>query len=317
MGREMTTTPYPTANLGLYPDFTAQYSSNLELLLQQLQSVLRPHVTEQGGLVGKMASPVTQYSSVTMKAPRGRFSPVDHTNPYSIRPWMFPQPGELVELIDSFDRLQTIVDPTSGYVRAAAAATGRYWDDGIIIAATGTRQIGTDIGNLVPDTFSTTSFQIASTFGSSAASGLTVAKLIEARRILRHFHNDLDADPPTIVIGSQQEADLLNQTQVVSTEFNDRPVLVDGRLRRFLGYDIAVSERLSVSASVRTAIVFVRSGITLGLWKDMENYIDIRADLSGRPWQLTTQTMFGPVRTQNGKVVSILCSDSTGTDITP
>ncbi len=311
------TVPYPTANYGLYPDFTAQYSSNLELLLQQLQSVLRPHVNEQGGLVGKMASPVTQYSSITMKAPRGRFSPIEHVNPYSLRPWMFPQPGEIAELIDSFDKLQTIVDPTSGYVKAAAAATGRYWDDGIITAATGTRQIGTDIGNLTPDTFSTASFQVASTFGSSSASGLTVAKLIEARRILRHYHNDLDMDPPCIVIGSQQEADLLNQTQVVSTEFNDKPVLVDGRLKRFLGYDIAVSERLSVAASVRTAIVFVKSGITLGLWKDMENYIDIRADLSGRPWQLTTQTMFGPVRTQNGKVVSILCSDSSGSDITP
>jgi hypothetical protein len=124
-------------------------------------------------------------------------------------------------------------------------------------------------------------------------------------------------DPPCIVIGSQQEADLLNQTQVVSTEFNDKPVLVDGRLRRFLGYDIAVSERLSTAANVRTAIVFVKSGLTLGLWKDMENFIDQRIDLSGRPWQLTTRTMFGPVRTQNGKVISILCSDTSGSDITP
>ena len=200
---------------------------------------------------------------------------------------------------------------------AAAAATGRYWDDGIISAATGTRQIGTDIGNLTADTFSTTSYQVSSTFGSSSASGLTVAKLIEARRILRHYHNDLDMDPPTIVIGSQQEADLLNQTQVVSTEFNDKPVLVDGRLRRFLGYDIAVSERLSVASNVRTILVMVKSGMMLGMWKDMENYIDIRVDLSGRPWQLTTQTMFGPVRTQNGKIVSILCSDTSGSDITP
>ena len=61
---------------------------------------------------------------------------------------MFPQPGEIVELIDSFDKLQTIVDPTSGYVQAAAAATARYWDDGMIAAATGSRQIGTDIGAL-------------------------------------------------------------------------------------------------------------------------------------------------------------------------
>lgn len=311
------TVPYPTPNFGLYPDFTAQYSSNLELLLQQMESLLRPHVTTQGGLVGKMASPVTQYSSITMKAPRGRFSPVDHVNPYSIRPWMFPQPGELVELIDSYDRLQTIVDPTSGYVKAAAAATGRFWDDGIIAAATGSRQIGTDIGNLIPDNFSTSLFQVSASFGASAAAGLLVSKIIEARRILAHYHNDLDADPPILVIGSQQEADLLNQTQVVSTDFNPKPVLVDGRVRQFLGCRIVVSERLAWSSNTRTCFMFVKSGMTLGLWKDMENYIGIREDLSGRPWQLTTQTMFGPVRTQDGKVISILCQDTSGEDITP
>ena len=62
-----------TQNQGLYPDFTAQYSSNIEMLLQQMTSKLRGRVREQGGFVGKMASPVTQYGSVAMKAPKGRF----------------------------------------------------------------------------------------------------------------------------------------------------------------------------------------------------------------------------------------------------
>ncbi len=312
------TLPYPTPNFGLAPDFTAQYSSNLELLLQQEESILRPYVTEQGGIVGKMASPVTQYSSVTMKAPRGLNSPLDANNPYSIRPWIFPQQGELVEFINEFDRLQTIVDPQTGYVKVAAAATGRYWDDNIIANATGSRQIGTDIGNLAPDSFSTTLYQVASTFGSSSASGLTVAKIIEARRILEHYHNNLERDPPVIVMGSQQKADLYNQVQFTSTEFRSTAVYDQGgRLREFMGCRFAVSERLSVASNVRTVLVFPRSGVILGMWKDMENNIDQRIDLSGRPWQITTRTMFGSVRSQNGKVVSIACSDSSGQDITP
>jgi len=306
-----------TENQGLYPLFTAQYTSNLELLLQQTKSLLRPHVSESGGYVGKMASPINQFATVSMKMPKGRFAPLDHTQPDVIRPWLFPQSGELPQLIDTFDQLETIVDPKSAYVQAAAAATGRYWDDALISAATASRQIGTDIGSLTTDTYSTTNFQIASTFGSSSASGLTVAKLIEARRIFEHYHNDLESDPPTIVIGSQQKADLLNQVQVVSTEFNERPVLVNGQVRQFLGFNVVVSERLSTASNVRTAICFVKSGLHLGIWKDMENYIDIRYDLSGRPWQLLTQTMFGALRMQNGKVVSILCSDTSGTDITP
>jgi hypothetical protein len=200
---------------------------------------------------------------------------------------------------------------------AAAAAVGRGWDDCLIAASTGTRQTGTDTGTLSSDTFNTTNFQIASTFGSSSASGLTVAKMIETVRILEHYHNDLETDRPTYVIGSQQHSDLLNQVQVVSTEFNDRPVLVDGRVKQFLGFDIVISERLSVSANVRTAFAFVKSGLYLGMWKDMENYVDIRYDLSGRPWQLLTQTMYGGVRMQPGKIISCLCSDSSGFDITP
>lgn len=304
-------------NQGLYPDFTAQYSSNLELLLQQMSSKLRGRIREQGGFVGKMASPVTQYGSVVMRAPKGRFAPLDHEQPSSTRPWVFPVPGEVAQLIDSFDQLETIVNPQSAYTQAAAAATGRYWDDGVIASAFASRSLGTDIGALSTETFSTTNFQVASTFGSSSASGLTVAKLIEARRILEHYHNDLSMDRPCIVIGSQQKADLLNQVQVVSTEFNERPVLVNGEVAQFLGFDIVTSERLSVSANVRNVIVAVKSGLLLGMWKDMDNNIDIRADLSGRPWQLTTSTMYGAVRMQPGKVVSILCSDSTGADITP
>ena len=43
---------------------------------------------------------------------------------------------------------------------------------------------------------------------------MTVAKMIEARRILRHYHNDLEAEPACMVIGSKQESDLLSQVQV-------------------------------------------------------------------------------------------------------
>jgi hypothetical protein len=305
-------------NQGLYPQFTAQYTSNLELLLQQKTSKLRGKVREQGGFVGKMASPINQYGSVVMKAPKGRFSPLDSTQPDAFRPWMFPVPGELPQLIDSFDKLETIVDPQSAYVEAAAAATARYWDDGLIANAVASRQLGTDVGSLTTETFSTTNFQVASTFGSSSASGLTVAKIIEAKRIFEHYHNDLEMDPPCMVIGSQQHSDLFNQVQVVSTEFQKiDAVVTGGKVRQILGIDIVISERLSVSANVRTVLVFVKSGLMLGLWRDMENRISIRNDLSGEPWQLLTSTMYGALRMQPGKVVSILCSDTTGADITP
>lgn len=303
---------------GLIPLYTTQFSTNVELLLQQKGSKLRGRVRE-GAHVAKMASPINQIGTLALKAPNGRFAPLGRQDAAYDRRWVFPQEGEMAQLVDSFDELQTIVDPKSGLVETAANAVGRGWDDCLILQATGTATLGQDSSALTTETFVTASFQIASTFGSAAASGLTVAKFIECRRILEHYHNDLEMDRPTMVIGSTQHSDLLNQVQVVSTEFAERPVLVAGVVRQFLGFDIVVSERLpqTTVGSVRGVLAFVKSGLYLGVWKDMTHNIDIRTDLSGRPWQILTQTMYGATRTQPGKVIQILCADTAGADINP
>lgn len=303
---------------GLIALYTTQFSSTLELLLQQQGSKLRGRVRE-GYHVGKMASPINQVGTVTVRAPAGRFAPMQRQDAEYVRPWVFPQEGEIQQLVDTFDELQTVVDPKSALTQSASFAFGRWWDDILIANATGTRQLGQDAAGLTSETFSTTNFQIASTFGASAAAGLTVAKMIEAKRILRHYHNDLDMDPATMVIGSQQESDLLNQVEVVSTEFNSRPTLVDGRIKQFLGFDIVVMERLPQTTinTTRGVLVFVKSGLYLGVWKDITNNIDPRPDLSGRPWQVYSTGMTGAVRMQPGKVLQILCADTTGADITP
>jgi capsid protein len=303
----------------LFKLWTTQFSTNLELRLQQMGSKLRGKVRE-GFHVGKQASPTNYISPVQLKAPAGRFAPKNRTDPDFQRRWVFPQDGEIDQLIDSFDELKTIVDPKSQYVTGAANAVGRAWDDCIIAAAFATAQIGQDAGGLSGEAFDTTNLSVASTFGSTAASGLTVAKLIEAKRIFRHNHVDLENSVDEnmfLVIGSKQESDLLNQVQVVSTEFNDKPVLVDGKVTRFLGFDIVVSERLTVTSNVRQVIAGVKSGMYLGMWKDNTNRVSIRNDLSGEPYDLYTSTSYGATRLEHGRLVQVLCADTTGADITP
>lgn len=308
-----------STDAGLIPLYTTQFTTALELLLQQMGSKLRGRVRE-GFHVGKMASPVNQIGAIALKAPAGRFAPKNRTDAEFVRRWVFPQFGELDQLIDSFDELQTIVDPKSSYVQNAGNAVGRAWDDNIILNATASAQIGQDAGSLTTETFNNTNFQISVSFGAAAATGLSVAKMIEARRILRHYHNDLETDPLTLVAGSQQESDLLNQVEVVSTEYNERPVLVDGTVRKMLGFEIVYSERLpfNVGASnQRGVLAFVKSGLYLGMWKETENRVSIRNDLSSEPWDLHTAVGYGSTRLQPGKVLQILCADTTGADITP
>lgn len=302
----------------LFKLWTTQFSTNLELKLQQKGSLLRGKVAE-GFHVGKQASPINQIGSIALKAPAGRFAPKNRTDADFTRRWVLPQDGEIDQLIDSFDELKTIVDPKGKYGENASNAVGRAWDDALIAAATSnTSQIGADAGGLSAETFDTTKFQIADTFGAAASAGLSVDKLIEAKRILRKYHNELEMDEPTLVIGSSQEADLFRQQEVISKDYNDKPVLVDGRIVRLLGFNVVVSERLTQTTanSIRGCLVFVKSGLYLGMWKDMVNRVSIRNDLSGEPYDLYTAVSYGATRTQPGKVLQILAADTSGADIT-
>ncbi len=305
-----------TDGAGLYPLYTTQFSTNLELLLQQSGSKLRGKVVE-GTHTGKQASPVQYLGAVKMQPVAGRFAPKTRQDADLVRRWVFPVDNDLNQLIDTFDQLKTIVDPQSGYVTGAANAAGREWDDKLIASALATAYTGQDASGLTAETFDTSLYRVSSTFGSSAASGLTVAKMIETKRILRKNQNDLEMDAPFMIIGAQQESDLLNQVQVVSTEYNDRPVLVDGTVKRFMGFDIVHSERLSYGSSIRKVIAGVKSGLYLGVWKDTVNSVSKRNDLSGEPWQLYTMMSCGASRMQPGKLIEVDCADTSTTDITP
>lgn len=299
--------------------YVETFSTVLYLKLQQTQSMLRGRAME-GQHVGKAASPVDYIGDVQMKAPAGRFAPNQPQNTDFQRRWVTPVDKEAYQLIDTFDKLKLLADPTSRYSDVAAAAVAREWDDRLIAAAFATATIGDSTGTLLTTTesFSTTYWQIASTFKSTAASGLTVAKMIEAKRIMRKAQVPVDTETRTWVTNSQGESDLLNQVQVVSTEFSDKPVLQDGKVTRFLGWDIIYSERLTSTSNVRQNIAAVKSGWYLGIWKDTENDLDRRKDLSGLPWQLATLMSSGATRLEPGRLLQVLCADtSAASDVTP
>jgi hypothetical protein len=209
--------------------YTTQFSTVLAVKLQQRQSKLRGRVME-GFHVGKQASPIQYIGAIQMKPPQGRFSPIGRQDVDFTRRWVSPVDKDANQLIDTFDKLKTAIEPTSQYSDVAAAAVAREWDDRLIASRL---RHGADrhrhAGAFTSETFSTSSWQIASTFGSAAASGLTVAKMIEAKRIFRKAQVDVEAEPLTWVTNSQGESDLLNQVQVVSTDFNDKPVLRTAR----------------------------------------------------------------------------------------
>jgi hypothetical protein len=285
-----------------------QYSTNVALLLQEQGSKLR-HLVSTGNHEGAQASPVDQFGSVEAQAPAGRFAPLNRVDVSTDRRWVFPVDKELPQMIDTFDKLRTITDPESLYVKNAANAFGRVWDDQIIDAALGTSYVGTT--GTGTEAFDTTNYSIANDFGAAAGVGLTVAKLIEAQRIFMTANVDLDQEPATVIISPKQHANLLNEMEVVSSDFNVRPVLgQDGMVRSFMGFNIVISNRLDSSgATDRHVIAFVKSGLYLGIWEELTHDVSIRKDLSSQPWQLYSKGTSGATRLEQGKVLRILCAE--------
>ena len=118
---------------------------------------------------------------------------------------------EWADLIDDADKVQMLIDPTSTYARAAAAAMGRAMDDAIITAATGTSLTGKAGG--------TSTTMLSANQIAHGSADLSLAKLIEAKKIL-----DLGSVDPSIprhiAVGPDQIEALLNSTTVTSSDFN-------------------------------------------------------------------------------------------------
>ena len=286
--------------------FAQQYATNVELLLQQKDSRLRSLVTS-GQYVGEQASPVDQVDSVEMQEVTGRFEAMPRVDADTARRWVQPLDFDLPQQIDSFDKLRLLTDPNSITVQNAVSAAKRKMDDVIIDAFFATAKTGkTGTGT---EAFSSAQ-QVAVNQGASGNTGLTVAKLREARRLLRAAEVDLDMDPITCVVTSKQEDNLLAEAQVISLDYNDRPVLVDGRLKSFLGMNFVHSERLDAdSNSYRRVPVFAKSGMHLGIWNDITTDISQRKDIRGLPFQAYIYMTIGATRLELEKVVEIKCAE--------
>lgn len=286
--------------------YVQQFATNVQLLLQQKESKLSGRVTI-GSYVGKQASPVDQMGAIAMQPVTGRFQPMGRVDAPTDRRWIFPSDFDLPQLYDNLDRLRQITDPRSTAVANAVAAANRQKDDLIIAAFFADAKTG-ETGA------TTTSFpagqQVAVNFGSASNVGLTVAKLREAKRIHMANEVDIDSDPLTCVVTAKQHDNLLSEAQIISTDFNDRPVLVDGKITRFLGIDIVHCERLGVDgSSYRRVPIYARSGMHLGIWNDITTSVSQRHDLQSEPWQSYVYMTAGATRLEEKKVVEVKCAE--------
>jgi hypothetical protein len=287
--------------------YVNQYSTNINLLVQQKGSRLRSAVM-QGSHVGKQASPVDQIAAIAASKVTVRFGPMQRTDATLDRRWVFPVDYDLPQLIDEFDRLRLLTNPDSEFVTNAVYAMGRAMDDEILAAFTSTNKTGVDGST-------STSALAANVVGVNTGgtnSNINVAKLRLAKRTLMSYDVDLDNDTMYCAISAKEHDSLLNEIQIVSTDYNDKAVLVDGKVQRFLGINFIHTERVVAGtddqAGTSNSIpVWVKSGMYLGTWKDISASISVRHDLQGEPWQAYCIGTFGATRREEKKIIQMWC----------
>lgn len=288
--------------------YAQQYGSTIELLLQQKGSRLKDTVDFMSITGAKSGVPVEQIGAVTATKRTTRYPPLVPQNTPHARPWVYPSDYDWNDLIDSIDKLRTIVDPQSSYAQNGQFAMGRAIDDEIILAFFGDRKTGQEGGTTT--TFASESGDVDVNFAASGNVGLTVAKLREALRMLGAAEVDLDSDPLTLGITMKQHDNLLAEIQVISLDFNEKPVLVEGKITRFLGFTFKRTERFQTDGSgYRRCPAYAKSGMCYAQWNGITTDVSQRKDLAGLPFQVYVYGTFGATRKQGPKVVEIKCAE--------
>lgn len=283
--------------------FNAKYTDMVQLKLQQKTAKLRPNVMVKN-FQGKSAQVVQQIASVDAILRTSRHGDTQYgSTPHDSR-WIYPQVWDApAELIDDPDKLQMLIDPASEYSTNHAAALARAQDDVLITASLGTAKTGIDGGT-------STSFLAGNVIASSSV-GLTIQKLRDFVRLALVNQVDVENDPLFLAISAKQHDDLLALTQVTSSDFNGgRPTLVDGYVKRFMGINFVLTERLPVNgSSERRCIGWSKSGLCLGIWGDVQTSIDRMPGKKNSTQVFSTMTI-GATRVEEKKVFELACSEA-------
>ena len=278
--------------------FVNQFSSNVQLLSQQMGSLLRNSVDVETVNGEKAFFDQVGSAAAVERTTRHGDTPIMET-PHSRRQVTLGD-FEYSDLVDDQDKVRLLIDPTSSYAKAAAAAIGRSMDSKIIKAFTGDAQTG--------KTGSTTTALPSTQKIAHASGGLTIAKLISAKQIL----DEQSVDPSIrrfIIVSPKQISDLLNNTTVTNADFNTVRALAQGQISDFVGFSFIVSNRLNTDTDGnRQVIAYAQDGLKLAIGKEPTARIDERADKSYAT-QVYYCASFGATRMEEAKVVEIACTE--------
>lgn len=238
-------------------------------------SKLRPYVTEQA-CSGEGAVAADLIGIVTYRRGTGRRRSNIENVPERTRRWLvYRDPIETGQYLDNEDKFRQAGQPDSMLVDAHVAAMRRGVDDTILgIDENGVVGEGGILGSVVEGKRpGGAGVALAAQFTTvHGGAGLTIAKLRAARLRLGLDDNDLETMTPVMAITSRQHDNLLGIVETASANLNmlEQPHIVEGKVKRLLGFNFLEVNRLPRDGTVRSCPVWVKQMIKLGVWQDIK-----------------------------------------------
>ena len=247
-----------------------RFFDGITILAQQRMSRLRGIVRNETGVIAKQAF-FDQIGSTTMQEKTTRHADTPIIEIPHRRRSVIMRFFETADLVAKSDLLTVINDPTSSYGQVMAMAAGRKIDE--IIAAeffadAKTGETGTG----------TAPFPAGYTIVNGSV-GLTIAKVLAAKRILDEAENDPSVKRHAGVSAKQVE-DLLNTTEVASSDFNTVKALAQGEINSYAGFNFTRYEGFDAAGAIRHNPFFLETSMTVAFGQDVQGQISDRADKS-------------------------------------
>lgn len=280
--------------------FVQQFGTTFNHLSQQMVSRLRSRVRVETGIVGESKS-VNRLGKRKMSRRLNRHgdTPINE-QPHSTR-YIDLFDYEDGDMVDTQDKIRSLIDPTSDYLKSMVAAANRAQDDEIIAALGGGSRSKTGGIIALPSTQ-----KIA-----VGAAGLTKAKIIQAKKLFRMNEADEEnGEELTMVYSSQALSDVLSDTTLTSADFLAGKMLQEGSLKgKWMGFEWVPSEALPKVSTTRYLYAFAKSGVAFGIGADVQTNVgpDPSKGFNNRVYIKET---IGAVRVEEEKVVEIACLES-------
>lgn len=273
-----------------------QYATNFIHVAQQSVSRLQRCVHVEQGVTGTSF----RFNRIGKKTAQKRTTrhsdtPINDT-PHSSR-WADLEDWEDGDMVDSQDKIRLLTDPTNEYTKAGNAALERAKDLIILLAQLAAARTGASSSQAL-----TAGQQIA-----AGGTGMTKPKLIQAKKLFRiNECDEFAGEELYMAYTGEQLEDLLNQTEPTSADYNNVKALVDGQIKRWLGFEWVPTELVPKSGTTRQCRAWAKSGTGLAIGQDIVGRIgeDPGKGFNVRVYHKMTM---GGVRIEEEKVVQVDC----------